>query len=252
MSPEQIRKVPVTAQTDIFSLGLVLFEIITGRNAFRAENMDAVHYQILHTQSPPLADFRSDTPDLLQRVLSKALAKDPRNRYKTALDFAGDLSLIFDFIKPDKSAFSRQDRFRAVRCVGFFQRFSDTELWELLNASSWEEPKAGTEVVIEGEEDQSFFVILSGTVEVRKEGVLVDTLTDGDFFGEMGFISGAARTATVLTTSDSALLRVKRPLIDRASLNCQLLFHKQFLNTVIGRLSRATDRVVSLSKGSAW
>jgi serine/threonine protein kinase len=248
MSPEQVRKDDITPQSDIFSLGVVLYETLTAKNPFKAENLEAVHYHILHSPPAPLADYRSEIPDILQRVVIKALAKNARNRYKTAVDLAGDLSLVVDFIEPAKSAYSRQDRFRAVRRIGFFQRFSDAELWELLNASTWDEPKGGVEIVSEGKVDKSFFVIVSGVVQVHKAGVLVDTLADGDFFGEMGFISGAARSASVITQTDCALLCVKRPLLDRASLNCQLLFHKQFLNTMIGRLARSTDRIVDLAR----
>ena len=251
MSPEQVQHAEVTPQTDIFALGLVMYELLTGRQPFYGKNLDAIQHLILHTPHPPLNNFRSDIPEVLERIVNRALAKQPRNRYKSAMDMAGDLSLVFDFIAPTQESMSQQEKFIVVRALSFFRDFPDNEIWELIHASVWTEYASGDHIITEGDVDKSFYIIVAGAVSVIKGGKLVDTLSTGDCFGEMGFVSGQKRTATILARELTRLMRVQAPLIERASMNCQLRFHKLFLHALIERLSRATDRIVAADEADA-
>jgi eukaryotic-like serine/threonine-protein kinase len=91
MSPEQVAGKKVDGRSDIFSLGVVLFELLTGRPPFTADTMPALLFAIAHTPATPLADFRPDLPPRLQQVLDQALQKDPVHRYRRARDFAEGL-----------------------------------------------------------------------------------------------------------------------------------------------------------------
>ena len=113
----------------------------------------------------------------------------------------------------------------------------------MINASSWQSFEARTQIIGEGEIDNSFYVIVSGDVTVRKGGRDVDTLASGDCFGEMGFIARTERTASIIARSAVTALKVRASLIERASLHCQLRFHKVFLNTLVQRLSQATEKI---------
>ncbi len=244
MSPEQIQDQDVTPQTDIFALGLVVYELLTGHHPFQSNNIEAIQHLILNGAIPPIKNYRPDVPDVLERIVHRALAREARLRYKSAMDMAGDLSLVFDFIQPARESITKQEKFNAVRAQDFFRDFTDNEIWELINASQWLDLPAKSSVIVEGDVDKSFYVILSGVVEVMKSGVYVDTLVSGDCFGEMGFVSGRERTASITTREPSTLIKVHAAQIERTSLNCQLRFHKLFLHTLIARLSRATDRIV--------
>lgn len=244
MSPEQIRDQEVTPQTDIFALGIVVYELLTGHHPFQSNNIEAIQHLILNGAIPPIKNYRSDVPDVLERIVHRALAREPRLRYKTAIDMAGDLSLVFDFIQPARESITRQEKFNAVRAQDFFRDFTDNEIWELINVSQWMDLPPKNTVIIEGDVDKSFYVIISGAVDVVKTGVFVDTLVSGDCFGEMGFVSGRQRTASISTREASTLMKFQSAQIERTSLNCQLRFHKLFLHTLINRLSRVTDRVV--------
>jgi serine/threonine protein kinase len=251
MSPEQIRDEEITPQTDIFALGIVVYELLTGHHPFQSNNIEAIQHLILNGSIPPIKNHRSDVPDVLERIVHRALAREPRQRYKTAIDMAGDLSLVFDFIQPARESITRQEKFNAVRAQDFFRDFTDNEIWELINASQWMELPPKNTIIIEGDVDKSFYVILSGAVDVVKTGVHVDTLVNGDCFGEMGFVSGRQRTASITTREASTLMKVHSAQIERTSLNCQLRFHKLFLHTLIDRLSRVTDRVVRTGQPAA-
>ncbi len=91
MSPEQAQGLPVDERTDIFSLGIVLFELIAGAAPFRGSHAMALMHELLYAPTPCLSRFRNDVPAALQAVVSKALEKAPESRYQTMIDFAAAL-----------------------------------------------------------------------------------------------------------------------------------------------------------------
>ncbi|MBS1790123.1 MAG: serine/threonine-protein kinase [Acidobacteria bacterium] len=94
MSPEQARGRDVDARTDIFSLGVVLYELIAKQPLFAGETSADVIAAIIHKEPEPLTDFAPDTPPELERIVHKALAKDMRDRYQTVRDFQIDLQMV--------------------------------------------------------------------------------------------------------------------------------------------------------------
>ncbi len=94
MSPEQARGLKVDPRTDIYSLGVVLYEMIAGLSPFGGETPADIMVAVLHYKAPPIANYRPGVPDELQRIVSKAMAKDPVNRYQTVTDLISDLKLV--------------------------------------------------------------------------------------------------------------------------------------------------------------
>jgi len=250
MAPEQIRQRALTPQSDLFALGVVMFELLSGRHPFPGDSVAAVNEKILGAQPLPLLELRAGLPEVLDRILAKALAKDPARRYRTGLDLAGDLSLVFDFLNTSREKLSREERFRALKQLAFFHAFPDAELWEIVNASSWRDVPADTSIMLEGEVDKSFYLIIDGRVEVSKSGVAIDTLGAGDCFGEMGYLSGRGRTASIHAREPLRIMKIQAPMLERASSSCQLRFHKLFLHTLIERLSRANERILQSHRDS--
>lgn len=93
-SPEQSRGEDVDQRSDVFSLGVVIYEMISGRLPFNGEYEAAIRYAIAHEIAEPIARFKADAPDDLQRILDKALAKDPAERYQTMADMIVDLRRV--------------------------------------------------------------------------------------------------------------------------------------------------------------
>ena len=242
MSPEQIRMENVSNQTDIFSIGVVLFELITGQHPFEADSLPAITHKITSRSHPPLRELRADAPKILAHIVDRTLSKDPASRYKMGLDLAADLSLVFDHITPENEQLPGREKFNLVHGLRFFDDFSESEVWEVINASVWQEFPPDNEIILEGDVDNCFYVIVTGEVLVRKGNREVDTLVRGDCFGEMGFIAQAQRSASIIAKSPVTVMQVRSTLMERASLNCQLRFHKVFLNTMVKRLSRTTEQ----------
>jgi Tol biopolymer transport system component len=99
MSPEQARGEAVDHRTDIWSLGIVTFEMVAGLVPFRGRSSSDVLAAILVRDPPPLARFEPDVPTELQRIISKALRKNPAERYQTARDLQLDLQALCDELK---------------------------------------------------------------------------------------------------------------------------------------------------------
>ena len=94
MSPEQIRKERQDARTDLFSFGLVLFEMATGGRAFPGESSEGVHEAVLHQTAPSPRVLNSAVPRRLDTIIAKALEKDPVRRYQSAAEMGRDLLLV--------------------------------------------------------------------------------------------------------------------------------------------------------------
>ena len=88
MSPEQVSGAPVDGRSDIFSLGVVLYELLTNRKPFQGENLTAISYKIVHEDFTPPAALSTDVPPEFNPIVARAMAKDPWNRYQRGKDFA--------------------------------------------------------------------------------------------------------------------------------------------------------------------
>ncbi len=88
MSPEQVSGAPVDGRSDIFSLGVVLYELLTNRKPFLGDNLTAISYKIVHEDFTPPADLSTDVPPEFNAIVARAMAKDPWNRYQRGKDLA--------------------------------------------------------------------------------------------------------------------------------------------------------------------
>jgi len=243
MSPEQLKEDFVTGQSDLFSLGIVMYELLTGKHPFAADNFSRLVNRILNEDPVPLSDVRHDIPESLQDIVNRAIQKELPNRYSMGLDLATDLSKAFDALEGPEEDISEQEKFIAIKQLGFFQGFPDAELWEILRASTWQDYREGDDIIVEGELDDCFYIIVNGEVAVTKNNREIRNLLMGDCFGEMGYLTRTKRTASIKSKADTALLKINSTVISQVSLNCQVRFLKVFLRTLIHRLSATTEKI---------
>lgn len=94
-------------------------------------------------------------------------------------------------------------------------------------------------MVTQGDIDDSFFIILSGRAGVRKNDRTIASIGRGECFGEMSYLSGEARVASVVADTDCILMKISATLLDKSPESIQLIFLKNFAMTLLRRLSRS-------------
>ncbi len=115
MSPEQIKGEKLDARTDIFSLGIVLYQALTLRKPFPADTLTTLVYQILHEEPMDPALVTNDVPEGMKEIIRKCLAKDRANRYADAGELADDLREILGFSPVGSTAGFSESRVKRVR-----------------------------------------------------------------------------------------------------------------------------------------
>src|SRR5450755_700409 len=101
MAPERLRGTPFDGRSDLFSVGVMLYELITGNLPFSGEDA-ALFHQILNEPAPPLSKYLVDYPDGLEAVIARALAKNPDDRYSDAEEMAADIAAIAERLRKEQ------------------------------------------------------------------------------------------------------------------------------------------------------
>jgi len=239
ISPEQLLRKPVNPQADIYSLGVVMFSLLTGHRPFSSPDLKELLRKILHSDTPLLKQYRPDVPDHLEAIVGRALAKDTKDRYPGAGEMAADLNTFHKksmhvLVTSDIGMREKLDR---LAKVPFFRDFFETELSEVVAAGEWLEYGAGQMILTEGDLDESFYVIIDGTVSVLVSGKHITALRAGDCFGEMAYVAKRSRSASIQAKTSVTVLKINKEVLETISVYCQLKFSKVFLNTLITRLS---------------
>jgi serine/threonine protein kinase len=242
MSPEQVQSLDLTSRSDLYSLGAVMYELLTGVRPFRAGNLAKLLHQIVYATPAPIHTLRSDVPEDIENVVAMAMQKDPDRRYHSGLDFAAELTRVHQKLRQQYASMDQQEQFGLLRRLKFFHEFSHAEIWEVIRASQWQDYARGEEIVKEGDMDDRFYIIVSGHCTVERNGASVGVLAAGECFGEASYVQGAMRTATIRAADAVTSLKVSSTLLEQVSASCQLRFNRVFLRALISRLQSAEIR----------
>jgi tRNA A-37 threonylcarbamoyl transferase component Bud32 len=249
MSPEQIREEIVDHRTDLYSLGVVMYQMLAGTLPYRGTNKFSMIYQITQTDAPPPSSHRPEVPASLDRIVRRAMQKEAARRYHSGDEFAADLieALRAGLGQGARELAGDADRFAALRSMRFFHSFADPELWEVVERGQWERVRAGTPLIQEGHAGDFFCVVLDGEVRVTKNKKLLSVLGPGECFGEMAYLSvnGHARGASVIASADSRILRMRVADLEQASIACRSKFDRAFIGILVERLNLANTRLTS-------
>ena len=245
MSPEQIRMEALTHQTDIYSLGVTMYRLLTGRLPYQASTQAALTYAILNAVPPHPATLRPDLPALLDQIVMKAINRDPKERYKSWLDFGKDLSQAFVSLRLAGESISESEKFNKLREFPFFEDFNDVALWEMVRIGSWKTVTAGTPLIREGEEGDSFYLLVDGEVKVTLSGKPLASLKPGACFGEILYFTERVqrRTTTVTTGSDATVIEFRADALRAATDACQVGFNKGCMRVLVDRLAQSHERI---------
>ena len=248
MSPEQVKERALNLQTDIFSLGVVLYQMLTGKLPFQGNNNYSMIYQIINTEPPPPSDLRPEAPPQLDAIVKRALQKSTADRYQSWEEMSHELVAVFGNLQKPEKSMPDSEKFNALRQLTFFKNFADVELWEVLRVTTWNKHGPGHVLIKEGDVGKSFFVLAAGEVKITKQDKLLNVLRAGDCFGEMAHLvkKQFKRTASVTSSTDITVIEIKSQALARASELCRHHFNGAFLEMLVDRLSMANTRLSQL------
>jgi len=246
MSLEQISGHRLTHASDMYSLGVVAYQLLTGVLPFRAKNIIELFEVIAHNVPMPPSRHRSDIPAELDRIILRMIAKNPEDRYNNWAELALEIAGIGKF-SSFQQPISDSDKFTMLREKKELFGFSDPDIWELVRASTWSRIPAHTVVLNEEDKGKSLYILALGSIKVTKNGRLLNVIKPGEHFGEMAYIQrGTLRQATLDTLSDSIIAEFEFDDLDNLSPSCQLHLSKNLLNAMTDRVALAGDRIAQM------
>jgi serine/threonine protein kinase len=251
MSPQQVQEQLLDHRTDIYSLGVVMHQLLTGELPFTAKNNYNMVYQIVNGIPARPSEQRPGLPPVLDEIVARATARNLDDRYPTWQAFAHDLAQAVrsgQLKTPRTEGFADTEKFATLRALPFFADFTDVEIWEALRFADWKHVTPGTAIMRDGEPGNFFCFIADGTVAVSKSGTLLTTLASGECFGEMAIISrhGHVRSADVVAASAANIITIRGEALEKASESCRMHFYQGFLDVLATRLSLSNQRVAAI------
>lgn len=249
MSPEQVREQSLTYQTDIFSLGVVFYQLLTGRQPFVGTNNYSIIYQIINVEPGAPSRFRSEVSPQVDAIVLRMLSKSTTDRYQTWGELAGDLVDALGGSRDQaRGTLPEAGKFDILRKLEFFRAFGDVELWEVLRLARWQTLPRSSVLIQEGDIGSSFFVLAEGEVAVRKQDKPLNVLKVGECFGEMAYLGKRKfqRSASVVALTDVVVIEIRAESLPRASELCRHHFNGAFLELLVDRLSAANLRLSKL------
>jgi len=244
MSPEQLENRPLGFHSDMYSLGVVLYELLTGRKPFVADDIQALVQRILH-QDPALpSTLRAGVPKSVDAIVLRAMGKKPEHRYKTWAEFALDLSNAVKLVLPAEGV-ADSEKYVALKRVEMLIGLSDAELWEIAVAGRWMRVLARKVMLRENEPGNSFFFLARGQVKVTRQGRLLNMVDEREFFGEMAYIWGgkAPRHATIEAATDLLVAEFEAEAVAKMSEGAQLHLTRALARNLADRLELANTRL---------
>jgi eukaryotic-like serine/threonine-protein kinase len=246
MSPEQVRMESLDQQTDIYSLGVTMYRLLTGRMPYSAPSQAALAYAILTKAPAAPATLRPGLPPVLDRIVLRAIAKEPAERYASWLEFGKELSQAFTALRLVGDTVTDSEKFSELRNMAFFEDFGDVALWEVVRIGSWSTLPAGSVLIREGEAGDGFYLLVKGEVAVTLEAKELAKISPGGCFGEMVYFARreSRRNTTVTARSEVTVIEVNAAALRAATDSCQNAFNKAVTRVLIERLSQ-TNRLLA-------
>jgi len=244
MSPEQIEGHQLNFQSDMYSLGVVIYELLTGQKPYTAPNLELLLKKI-QSQDPTLpSKLRADLPKSIDAVVLRAIAKKSEHRYPSWAEFALELARVGQQVLPPGTV-PDSEKYVALKKVAMLSELSDMELWDLARAGDWARVPANATIVRENTKGRSFYFIGRGQAKVTMQGRLLNMINEGECFGEMAWIRGGdmMRHATVDSMTELLVAKFRPEALAKMELSAQLHLTRALVRNLVDRLDLANTRL---------
>ncbi|MBF0555625.1 MAG: protein kinase [Nitrospirae bacterium] len=260
MSPEQVTGGELDRQTDVFSLGAMSYEFLTGRKPFPAADLPALFSKIKLETPPPPHTIQKDIPLIISNCVMKAMEKDKEKRLQSAGEFADEMEIYLSRAEAQDTqkisalmdTADREFLQSLKRHYTFFADFSLEELNKIYNISSKYAYKKDEEIFKEGSIGNKMYIIMSGQVKITKMSqgntteTLLNVLKQGDCFGEMSLMDSAPRFATATALTECALVAINEVVLRNSEPKLCLKLYKNLALTLSDRLRKSDEKVNAL------
>lgn len=223
MAPEQFLGGALDQRVDIYALGAVLYELLTGTQTFKARSIDALREKIIAQDPVPPSRLNNNLNRNFDRIIARALHKSPEARYQTVRELAQDVMQAgkseLNWSKTQYSLKAKpvsQMLTRLKKSVWLFNGLRTDEIVEFLQQADKTIAFPGQQIIREGRAGEFVYILLSGHVKVTKHASgrrnehILATLEPGQTFGEMSLVEQSPCSATVSALEECTLLRVSQ------------------------------------------
>ena len=247
MSPEQITGIALNHQSDIYSMGAVLYRMLTGRSTFNAKDNYSAINQIVNHPHIPIERYRVDVPKELCRIVDRALQKNLEDRYPGWREFLSDLYAASGVSRTENQV-DEQKKFELMSRCDFFKDFLTVEIWEVLHASIWRTFAYDEKLIKDGEHGFSFYILRKGSAVVTKKQRMLNLMQAGDCVGENACLynGNPIRGATVTAQGEVIALEISKERLESFSTNVCIRMDRAFLRSLNEKLSISNARILQL------
>ncbi|MFH1019851.1 MAG: serine/threonine-protein kinase [Pseudomonadota bacterium] len=263
MSPEQIRGEELDKRSDIFSLGVLSYEWLSGEKPFAGQDLNGRLQSVLTDSPKPLRDFPGIDPEI-SNIVMRALAKPRTERYQSADEFGDMLELYLNSLEKKKGGEKTSFSFDKKEIVErlrqrylFFADFSEEELYEIFRTAGKEEFAMGDYLIREGSSGTKMYIIITGAVivltETEGKRVELETLRDGSCVGEMSMIDHMPRSASVVAFKKTVALALNETVLRHNNPKLCLKLYRNLATTLSERLRASEAKYLALlAAHHAW
>jgi len=258
MSPEQINKKPVDGKSDLFSLAVVSYELLTGRRPFVADNLFALYERILRSEPQPIQEINRAVPDRVAALISMCMNKEPNLRLQSCQAFADQIDeLLNESFFGVGGAVITQETLNILRkyreSFTFFFDLDNSQIYQLLQVCQVRKYKQGEVIFEEGEVARDMHLVMSGQVRIFRgkssaNSIVILILKRGDIFGEMGIIDGGPRSATAVAETDCQTLVLHQVSLLRCDDNTAGKIYRNLAHILSSKLRMTSNKLDQFSR----
>ena len=248
VSPEQVSGSELGPRSDIYSLGTVLFEMLTGQQVFKARDVKELFKSILNEPAPRLTSVRADLPRDLEQVVTRALAKNPGKRYSSGAEMSEALEDVLErMAPPDMVAPEMTGWVPVISQLKYFSKFSERKVACFASVSKVVRFSAGASALRKSTIDNHLYVIIEGVASISGYNGLSAVIGPGDCFGEAGFLHGNKCDNDIEVMTDIVALKVKSTDVKALSEADQLAHYQMIANSIVQRRNHTEDLMLDLA-----
>ncbi|MBF0568527.1 MAG: protein kinase [Nitrospirae bacterium] len=258
LSPEQINGASLDRQTDLFSLGVLSYEFLSGKKPFIASTIHELLDKILNTEPALPYKINPRLDESLSRLVLKALEKNKARRCQSASEFADLLELYAGQLDMERtqniSGIGNYDKMVLAETLKkkytFFSDFTTEELLKIISISTYKTYKKDACIFNEGDIGTKMFILISGSVKITKvfkdneEETLLAVLKAGECFGEMAVMDASPRFAAAKAATDCVTIAISDVILRNSEPKLCLKLYKN-LAAVLSEKLRNSDMKIN-------